>query len=284
MNDIDVLAHPHDLPRIVQIMMDLEYSPLAPINVDVTLQTLHHLPRMVKEGSAAFELHWSLVPPGESYSIDVDGLWKHAVSLQVVGYNALALSVEDLLLHLCIHASHHHQFNSGLRFLCDIAETIHRFNSGIDWHALIEQSIIGKWDRGVYLTLRLAKEMVGADVPSFVLEKLRPNDGAGTPMETARAHIFANQRISIHFAELLESGSLWKKFRIFLRRVFLPKAQIAAMYALPADSVKIYGCYLSRFLDVLRRYRNILKRFNEKDASTRALAERTNAIAKWLIP
>jgi len=284
MSDIDVLAHSSDLPRIVQIMVGLGYSPLDPIHIDVTLQTAQHLPRMVKGGSATFELHWNLVSPGESYSIDIDGLWKHAVPLQVVGYRALVLSVEDLLLHLCVHASYHHQFSSGLRSLCDIAETIHRFNAGIDWHAIMEQSIIRKWDRGVYLTLRLAKEMIGADVPSFVLEKLQPNDGAGMPMETARAQIIAHQQISIHFAELLESGSLWKKFRIFLRRVFLPKAQIAALYALPAGSAKIYGCYMHRILDVLRRHGNTVKKFNEKDASTRALAERTNVIVKWLMP
>jgi hypothetical protein len=284
MNDIDVLARSSDLPRIVQIMMDLGHSPLSPIHVDVTFQTAQHLPRMAKEGLATFELHWNLVPPGESYNIDIDGLWKHAGPVQVVGYGALVLSVEDLLLHLCAHASHHHQFNFGLRPLCDIAETIRRFNSGIDWHALMEQSIIRKWDRGAYLTLRLAKEMVGADVPSFVLEKLQPSDMSETLMETVRTQLFAHQSIPVHFAELLESGSLRMKLRIFLNRVFLPKTAIAALYSLPADSMKIYGCYFRRFSDVLRRHLKTLKRFNGKDASTRALAKRANAIAKWLTP
>jgi hypothetical protein len=284
MSDIDVLARSSDLPRIVPIMMDLGYLPLDPIHMDVTFQAAHHLPRMVKEGVATFELHWNLVLPGESYSIDVDGLWKQAVPLQLVGYNALILSVEDLLLHLCVHASHHHQFHSGLRSLCDIAETIHRFNSAVNWHAIIEQAIIRKWDRGVYLTLRLTKEMVGADVPTFVLERLQPDDVPATLMERVRTHIFAHQGLSFHAAKLLESGNLWMKLRIFFRRVFLPKVNIAALYSLPADSVKIYGCYLRRFFFLLRRYGNTLKKFNEKDASTRALAERANSIAKWLMP
>jgi hypothetical protein len=282
MNDIDVLAHPSDLPRMVEIMTSLGYVPLSPICMDVTFQTQHHLPRMTKNEWAAFELHWCLVYPGLSYSLDIEDLWKHAVFVQAAGFNARALSPEDLLLHLSVHVSYHHQFNFSLRPFCDIAEIIHRFNSAIDWHAFVEQAIAKKLQRGVYLTLRLAKEMVEADVPAFVLEELQPPDGAGILIETAYSHIFSCQSVPEHLAELLESGSFWTKLRIFLQRVFLPKATIAALYSLPADSAKIYIYYPRRFFDVLRRHQSTLRKFHQEDASTKALAERVNNIAKWL--
>ena len=267
MGDIDVLAHSSDLPRIVEIMANLGHVPIQPIFIDVTFQAKHHLPRMEKKGLATFELHWNLVEPGASYSIDIEGLWKHAVPVQVVGFKALALSSEDLLLHLCVHASHHHQFNFGLRPFCDIAETIHRFNSTIDWQAVVEQAIAGKLQRGVYLTLRLAKEMIGADVPAVVLEKLQPGDCTGTLIETARSQVFACRSVPSSFAELLESGSVWTKLRIFLQRVFLPRATIASLYSLPADSAKIYVFYLRRFFDVLRRHRKTIQKFHQEGRS-----------------
>jgi hypothetical protein len=73
-----------------------------------------------------------------------------------------------------------------LRPFCDIAETIHHFGSEIDWATVIERAIARKWQRGVYLTLQLAKEMIEADVPAFVLENLRPGEAPGVLMDTVR--------------------------------------------------------------------------------------------------
>lgn len=282
MSDVDVLAHPSDLPRVVEIMTDLGYAPVHPIFLDVTFQTMQHLPPMEKKGVASFELHWNVSSPGLRHSIEIEDLWKHAVPVQMVGFHALVFALEDLLLHLCVHASHQHQFSSGLRPLCDIAEIIHRFNSAIDWQTFVERAIVRNWQRGVYLTLRLAKEMIDADVPASVLEKLQPPDGAGPLIETAYSHIFSCQSVPEPFAKLLQSGSLWTKLRIFLQRVFLPRATIAALYSLPADSAKISIFYIRRFFDVLRRHEKTLRKFYQKDATTKALAERVNSIAKWL--
>ena len=282
MNDIDVLARSSDLPRIVEIMAKLGHIPHQPIFIDVTLQANQHLPRMEKKGLATFELHWNLVEPGASYSIDIEGLWKDAVPVQVFGFNALAFSSEDLLLHLCVHASHHHQFGFGLTPFCDIAETIHRFDSDINWQIVVEKAIARKWQRGVYLTLRLAKEMIEADVPALVLEKLQPENCTRTLIETARSQVFACQSVSSSLAELLESGSLWAKLRIFLQRVFLSRTAIAALYSLPADSAKIYVCYLHRFFDVLLRHKKTMRNFYQMDAPTKALVERVHSIARWL--
>jgi hypothetical protein len=282
MNDIDVLARPSDLPRIVEIMKNLGYLPSQPICLDVIFQSMHHLPPLAKEGGAFFELHWNIVGPGLSHSIDSKHLWEQVFPVQVIGCDALAFSPENLLLHLCEHASHHHQFNSGLRPFCDIAETIHRFRAIVDWTVVVERAIARKWQRGVYLALRLAKEMVEADVPAFVLEKLRPQDGIGIPVETAYFQTFSRKSVPESFARLLESKGSGVRLKIFLRRVFLPRATIAYLYSLPADSAKIYIFYLRRFFDVLRRHGKTLRKFHQKDAFTQALAERTNAISKWL--
>jgi hypothetical protein len=286
MNDIDVLARPADLTRIAKILTGMGYEPVQPIYADITLKACHHLPPMIKYGHAAFEIHWNLTPPGESYNIDPGGVWERAVPVKIAGCDALTLSPEDLLLHLCMHTSYQHQFAFGLRPSCDIAETISRFGSTLDWLALTERADRRGWQRGVYLALLLAKELAGAEVPEDVLDRLRPADMTEVLLEAVRAQIFTDKgfavSIPVHFADLLESRRYLDKIRIFWQRVFLPRAVIASLYSVPTDSVRIYGCYPRRLADVLRRHSQTLKKFQQNDAPLKALAERASLIGNWL--
>jgi hypothetical protein len=286
MNDIDVLARPGDLTRIAGILTGMGYTPLQPICTDITIKARHHLPPLVKNGHAAFEIHWNLTRPCDSYSIDPGGLWERSAPVHIAGCDALTLSPEDLLLHLCLHTSYHHQFAFGLRPSCDIAETIAHFGSSLDWQTTIERAARRGWQRGVYLALRLARELAGADVPADILERLRPADMTEALLETARAQVFTDKgfagKVTVRFAELLESRRAFDKIRIFWERVFLPRAMIAALYSVPMDSVRIYGCYPRRLVDVLRRHLHTLRKYQQNDAPLKALAERTNLISDWL--
>lgn len=286
MNDIDVLVHPADLTRVSDILAGMGYPPLPPVCAEITIKTHHHLPRMVKNGQAAFEIHWNLASPGESYSIDPGGLWERAVPVQVAGCEALTLAPEDLLLHLCLHTSYQHQFAFGLRPSCDIAEIIRHFGSALDWRIIAERAAGHGWQRGVYLALLLAEELAGAEVPAGILAKLRPADMTEAVLETARAQVFTDKSfafsVPVPFAELMETSRLRDKLRIFWQRVFLPKAMIASLYSVPIDSLRIYGCYPRRFVDVLRRHGHTLLKFREDDAQLKSLVVRKNSIAGWL--
>jgi len=286
MNDIDVLARPADLVRIVGILTCMGYRPVHTVSEDTILKVQHHLSPMVKKGHASFEVHWNLTPPDTYYSIEPEGLWERAAQVHIAGCDTLALSPEDLLLHLCMHTSYHHQFAFGLRPSCDIAETISRFGPVLNWQTITERACRWGWQRGVYPALRLARELAGADVPAEILASLRPADMTEAVLETARAQIFTDKGLAalipVSFAELLESRRLWDKIRIFWQRVFLPRAVIATLYSVPMDSVRIYGCYPRRFIDVLRRHGYTLMKYRQKDAAVKILAERTSRIAGWL--
>jgi hypothetical protein len=286
MNDIDVLARPADLARIAGILTEMGYTPLSLISVDTTLKSAHHLPRMIKNGHAGFEIHWNLTCPDESYSIDPAGLWERAVPVHLAGCDALTLSPEDLLLHLCLHTSYQHQFAFGLRPSCDIAETIAHFGSTLDWQTITKQAAHWGWQRGTYLALELATELAGAVVPAEIMDSLRPSDVTETILDTARARVFIDSNVAVSipapFAELLESKSIWSKVRIFWQRVFLPKSIIASHYSVPMNSIKIYFCYPLRFVDVLRRHGHTLKKHQQNDASLQFLVGRTKRIANWL--
>ncbi len=286
MNDIDLLVRPADLSRLAGVLEDQGYRPLQRVDPGIVRKTAHHLPRLVKPGLSSIEIHWNLSGPGESYSIDPGILWERAAPVHIAGCDALILSAEDLLLHLCLHASYLHQFTFGLRPFCDIAETIARFGSALSWQTITELAAGRGWQRGAYLALLMANELAGADIPADILEKLRPVDMTEAVRETVRTQIFTDTNfaflVPVPFAELLGSRRLLDKILIFWQRVFLPKTMIAALYSVPVDSVRIYGCYPRRLIDVLRRHKHTLKRYQQDDAPLKTLVERKNLIANWL--
>jgi hypothetical protein len=286
MHDVDVMSRPQDLARISEILTSMGYRPPQIVSPDVTVLVDRHLPHMIKNGHSIFEIHWNITSPMTSYYIDPQELWKRAVPVNIAGAAALALSPEDLLLHLCIHTSYEHQFNFGLRPFCDIAETIFCFGSRLNWEIIKDRSFLLGWQRGVYLSMLLAKELIGADVPADILKRLRPPDMSDAVLEVARTQVFGDKRfavsVTIPFAKLLESKRLRDKLRIFWQRVFLPRAMISAQYSVPADSLMIYSCYPRRFADILRLHWHLMKKYQQNDALLKNFTERRCRIAEWL--
>jgi hypothetical protein len=280
MSDIDVLARPADLARIVGILEGMGYA-------RSTTCSDHHLPPLIRKGVASFEVHWALTPPNAYYHIDPEGLWERAAPATLAGCEVLALSPEDLLLHLCVHTSCHHRFDRGLRDLCDIAETISRFGPALHWEVLINRTVHRGWQRGVYLALRLARELADAKVPEEVLETLRPTDLTEAVVSTACSLVLGDKgavgtTVPVSLGEFMESRRLRDRIRILRQRVFLPRTDIARLYSVPVDSMRIYGCYPRRLVDLLRRHGHTLKRFRDGEAPLIRHVDRTNHIAEWL--
>ena len=69
------------------------------------------------------EIHWHIDRSSHPFTIDLDGMWERALPAIIAEVEALVLSPEDLLLHLCLHTCKH-KLTGGLRPFCDIAETI----------------------------------------------------------------------------------------------------------------------------------------------------------------
>ncbi|MDA8429949.1 MAG: nucleotidyltransferase family protein [Geobacteraceae bacterium] len=280
MSDIDLLARSGDHRRITEILAGMGYASPPPSLSD------NHLPPMVKKGHACFEIHWNLVRQTEQCSIDPEYWWRQAVPARIAGSDTLVLSPEDLLLHLCLHASYQHQFAQGLRPYCDIAATVAHFASALHWESIVERADEWGCRRGVYLTLLLAWELVGAEIPPGILERLRPEDMDNSVRDIARAQIFNNRctttMIPVAFAAFMGSRRIRDKIRIFRQRVFVPKAMLAGQYSLPVDAIRVYGCYLYRIFGLLSRHGGCLNRYLHKDAALQTVVERTNVITAWL--
>jgi hypothetical protein len=286
MVDIDLLVRADDLGRAGAALQAQGYQPLAPYGhgADLTASYPYHLPRFVRTGAIGIELHWRLAPPNPF--CDAADLWTRAVPLRIGDRDLLALGPEDLLLHLCAHASYKHHFEMGLRPSCDVAETIHRHDGRLNWPATVARARQWRWDRGTYLSLRLAKDMLGAAIPDEVLTALRPAAFDESLVAMARTVTLrdssTNRAIPPSLVRMTRATAPGRRIVELWRRIFLPRAVVAEQYAVSPASLSVWFYYPVRFKDLLTRHGRVAIRLLRGDPILTPMAAQKAAIQDWL--
>ena len=286
MADIDLLVEPEHLAPAANILEAQGYAPSSRYTPAVRMATQHHLPSLFKPGVAQVELHWTITQPYRTTYVDPAELWQRAVPVHLAGVNALGLGVEDLLLHICHHASYHHLFAFGLRPLCDIAEIARWRGDTLDWLQVMERARRWKWDLGVYTTLRLAQESVGAAIPAPVLYALRPHDFDDAMLATARAQILAEPEpasaLSADFVRFWRQPGLRLKFSEFWRSLWISRLSLANQYGIAPESPQLYAYYLVRLKDLIARYRQPAFGIMRHRPAVTQVSQRKADILSWL--
>jgi len=290
MSDVDILVHQEDVVRVGDKMLEMGYTPTQQYR-QITRYNAHFAYGLPNK-ELFVEIHWTLLPSVYPFDIDTNGQWERSRSAIIAGVKVSVLCPEDMLLYLCLHASKH-IFEMGLKHLCDIFETIRHYGEEIDWRQA--QLRIDQWGIGksAYLTLRLARELLGASVPDHLLKAIKPNDFGEGFMVMAKKSIFADKHynadglsLSPLIAQLWGSKRLLNKGILFLRRVFPSPEVMTQMYPVPSDSLLIYFYYPVRMIDLLLRHGRPVWRLLRGDKETQALAKQKNEIAPlkdWLM-
>src|SRR3989442_14347662 len=76
-----------------------------------------------------------------------------------------------------MHLSETDRFLGHVRTVCDIGETCRQYRNAIDWSRLVAQAKAYKVEKELSYALRLARDLVGAGVPSSALADLRASFG-----------------------------------------------------------------------------------------------------------
>lgn len=111
------------------------------------------------------ELHGS-IPSFEYFGVDGGTLWERSVAADLGGIQARVLCPEDFVQHLCLHIGPHHNYLSRLQALLDFRFYLEKYGAETDWQAVSTRSQQIGSAAWVYLTLWLARELVGAPVPA----------------------------------------------------------------------------------------------------------------------
>lgn len=287
MSDIDLLVRKEDLPRVENHLVAMGYLlHQHPRPKEWLKEHDYHLAFIKNETTPIeihCEIHWHIERPSRPFKIDIEGMWERALAAKIAGVEALVLSPEDLLLHLCLHTCKHKLTFFGPRSLCDISETLRYHGQAIDWGQVQNRSYQWCINQYVYLTLHLAKELLGAAVPEPVLASLKPEDFDARLLDWAKEEMLEDKGSSPIFPDLLR---VWKarRFKDMMALLLEPLTleAIAKCYAVSPTSKKIYFYYPVRLKDLLLRYGPVLWRLFCRDRQLTALAERKARLDEWL--
>ena len=296
MCDLDIMVRRGDLARATDVLTGLGYEPQYFGVEEVDYAGHHHLRPMARPGGIRVEIHWSIIRPLSPFEIDLEGIWERAQPATIVGVETLVLSPEDLILHLCLHTSFAHEFRVGLRMCWDIAEVVRHYRTTIDWDLTVRRAQQWRIERYVYLTLRLVREILAADIPVSAITALQPSDFVARPDHAAevvgwaRTCVFSpesDESVSPSMARLWTSRRLETKIGVLLTAMYPSRRALARIYRIPPDSVRVYFYYPLRWADLLVRYGrhawSLWRGDHRANDGLRAVSERS-ALSAWLRP
>lgn len=270
MNDLDLLVHEDDLMKVDALLMEMGCTPTVyHRTVDDNCEFVYIMPKR----DVCLEIHWRILPPRFPFPIDTYGQWQRSRPVIIAGVEAAAFCPEDLLLHLCLHAGCTHGFEPGLRLFNDIIEILRHHEADIDWSLV--HHLTREWDVGksVYLTLKLAVELLGARLPERFLEDLRPGDFDERFVVLAKNQIFSRRpqtakpplSMAPAVAQFWEASRFRDKVTLFWKGFFISRKSMARLYPVPSDSLRIYFYYVVRLRDLLRTYGRDVWRWLKRD-------------------
>ena len=189
------------------------------------------------------------------FRIDVGGLWERAIPVRVAGVEIQGLSTEDLVLHLCLHASARHGFENGFRGICDLHQAIEASKGAFGWMELVGRSEAWGAERSISLPLHLAGKWFGSEIPGDLAGEFESHADFAEMVEISeRLLCEQGPSVSGNIARLWGDYGMAQKIRHLMKRLFPGKNEIAARYPVPADSARIYVYYVLRLKDLINRH------------------------------
>lgn len=254
MGDIDLLVRPADLSAAGRALRALGYAEGEPRAGDPDYSIHHHARPFRRPGAFAVELHRNLVDDSGPVRIDADRLWTRAIATRLAGVPALALSHEDLVVHLCVHAACNHRFAVPLRAVYDVALCVERLGGRLDWRRLV--AVANDAGAGPFVSgmLRVAADMLGAEPPRDALERLAGDGTAGEIVGVVRAQLLSAARaLPDGMQRLHDAAGVAERVRVAARLLFPPGAELRRIYRLPAGSAAVPLCRVLRPLGIVAR-------------------------------
>ncbi len=170
--DLDILVREHEVSHAQAILVSSGYH-LGTLTSCQKRDLDFHSGEIsfVKDNShTIIDLHWKIAPRFIPFHVNLKNWWMRLQPITLNGTNALTFSLEDTLLHLCIHASSHLWVR--LEWLCDIAELIRTHHSQINWEKVIKQSHEVGCDRVLLLNCLLIRNLLGSQLPDVISDRI----------------------------------------------------------------------------------------------------------------
>lgn len=263
MCDVDLLVKRSDLSGAQEAIIASGYRP--------------------QHGALPVDLHWGLGTEHRYLRIDMEGVWKRAVPAVVAGVEVLRLADGDLIVDFCTHLSCKHLFEAGgIRPLLDIREICESRGDDFDWQTVLQRA--RQWGNagGVYASLLLARDLLGAEVPLDVLDDLHPDGFDSRAVSWAADQVFRdrpgheNVCLSPYYWRLWGDSPLRDKWRNLRTLLFPSREFLFLRYPVEENSPKRFLYYLKRYWDFSAGYGSLTCKILLRDEKAVARARREN--------
>lgn len=256
LRDLDILVPENRAPEAFQALIDggLSRNDDYPGSPAAYLQHSKHFPPLRSPAQQiSVELHNRLFHPEHNGQAQVDlsatpMFWQRCIQNYVANETVPFVSPTDLLLHLIVHAVFDHQFNNGPLLLSDIAFLLE--NQEIDWPLFWAMAEQGQHKRGCLLALKLMERYWGMKSIGWPGGVARDTASMEAQLDIAALLMLRDFEIRSDVTlakEVAHHPSLIGKFGALLRKIFVPKMQIAASYPVSKNSALIYFWYPVRW-------------------------------------
>jgi putative nucleotidyltransferase-like protein len=195
--DLDILISREDFYRAKDLLQQRGYEVRKQLSIMEEQQHLrsHHDYEFVsRSDGAVIDIQWGVTERSFRFPIDFNQVWTDRSSNVMAGATICNISLEDLLLLLCVHGTKH-QWGQ-LKWVCDIAELVDSYGEKADWRKLIRRARAQGGERMLLLGLLLSHSLLGAVLPENMLESIHSDSTVKKLGDTIACRLLSKQTSS----------------------------------------------------------------------------------------
>jgi hypothetical protein len=252
--DLDILVRRADVARAGMLLSAEGYAtylPLTAAQQEVLLRTQCNLPFTRERNRLVVELHWAVSAPHFARPFAADELWTRREPAQLAETRIERPAAEDMLLALCVHGAKH--LWERLAWLCDIAGLIEQHGRALKWAELINAARATGSERMLFLGLRLAADLLGAELPPAAQQAVAADQAVANLATAVRRDLFTPELtpsgLGGYFRFQLRARRRLRDKLNYLRFAVTPTEEDLAKLAVPAPFTFVY--YLLRPMRML---------------------------------
>lgn len=176
-SDLDVLVKKEDAVKARDLLIAHEFETAVEIpdqQIKTYLEKENFFQLVNKSGTLNIDLHWEITGRYSLEPIYYKNLENRFEQIKISGKNITTLSIEDTLIHLCIHGTSHCW--EKLEMVYSVSEII-KSKKIKDWDIIIEKARLLKCKKMVFLGSVLAEQLFKTILPDGLKDKVDKNKG-----------------------------------------------------------------------------------------------------------
>jgi len=194
MNDADVLVPAEYLDQARHFLTNAGFEAVVDVWGEEDDPTAFNLPMMMHvDTQTVISVHFNLKSPATGVEPDIDRIWRDVKPVESRSVNALRMTWEDTLLHICIDLP---MFKIGLREFIDLANIIDQCD--IDWQVFEQRVETWRAQNGAYRLLSCLRFGLDMNIPDDMLRRIGRRTNLLVKWETdSRRHNWPLRRSTV---------------------------------------------------------------------------------------